>query len=149
MRTLAALAPVLALLAAACSTGVGDQIVAEPSPVISTSAVESEPRAVTEIRTGQPTFDVTEFDQTIGFGFFGGSGPDPEIPNYGQLLARDAIRPIYDPEFLSADAARISGGELVIGLVVGDDARAYPVGILRFRKIVNDVVGGTPVLVTW
>ena len=149
MRTLVALAPVLALIAVACTSGVRDQVVAEPSPVVSTNVAESEPGKVPEARTGRPMFDVTEFDQTIGFGFFGGSGPDPEIPNYGQLLARDAIRPIYHPEFLSADAAQISGGELVIGLVIGDDARAYPVGILRFREIVNDVVGGTPVLVTW
>jgi hypothetical protein len=37
----------------------------------------------------------------------------------------------------------------IIGLVVGDDARAYPIRLLSSHEIVNDVVGGEPVVVTW
>ncbi len=39
--------------------------------------------------------------------------------------------------------------ELVIGLIVGDDARAYPVRLLSLHEIVNDTVGGQAVAVTW
>ena len=37
----------------------------------------------------------------------------------------------------------------MIGLVINSEARAYPVTSLNRREMVNDVVGGTPVLVTW
>ena len=139
--------PVMLLAVVACSQGAAEETpdTASPPEQPDTRA----PTAVHEDAPGRPTFDVADFERTIGFGFFGGSGPDPDIPNYGQLLARDAIRPIYEPEFVAADAAGLSDSALVIGLQVGDDARAYPVGILRFREIVNDEVGGTPVLVTW
>lgn len=39
--------------------------------------------------------------------------------------------------------------ELVIGLVIGGDARAYPVRLLNLHEIVNDVVGGQQIAVTW
>jgi hypothetical protein len=66
-----------------------------------------------------------------------------------QLLPRDAIRPIYDPQFVPADDAVFDPGELVMGVEINGDARAYPVGYLRQREMVNDVVGGVPILVTW
>ncbi len=66
-----------------------------------------------------------------------------------QLLPRDGIRPIYDPQFVPWDQAIIDPEELVMGVAINGDARAYPVGVLRSREMVNDVVGGTPVLITW
>ena len=53
------------------------------------------------------------------------------------------------PIFVSPDEATLLPEELVMGLEINGDARAYPVGMLRIREIVNDEVGGTPVLVTW
>jgi hypothetical protein len=38
---------------------------------------------------------------------------------------------------------------MVMGLEINGDARAYPTGMLRAREMVNDEVGGTPVLVSW
>ena len=37
----------------------------------------------------------------------------------------------------------------MIGLVVEGDARAYPLRILIWHEIVNDMVGGVPVAVTF
>ncbi len=68
---------------------------------------------------------------------------------YDQRLSRDAIPPIYTPQFVAAAEAPLQPDELVIGLVVNGQARAYPVTTLNRREMVNDVVGGTPVLVTW
>ena len=68
---------------------------------------------------------------------------------YDQRLSRDAIPPIYTPQFMPAAAAPLQADELVIGLVINNKARAYPVTTLNRREMVNDVVGGTPVLVTW
>ena len=36
-----------------------------------------------------------------------------------------------------------------MGLAINGEAKAYPVEVLNFREMVNDVVGGVPVLVTW
>jgi uncharacterized protein DUF3179 len=66
-----------------------------------------------------------------------------------QLLPRDGIPPIYDPQFTSAEQSGFNPDELVMGVEINDDARAYPVGLLRRREIVNDVVGGIPILITW
>lgn len=66
-----------------------------------------------------------------------------------QLLPRDGILPIYDPQFVSAEESGYTPDELVMGVEINGDARAYPVGLLRSREMVNDLIGGTPVLVTW
>ena len=69
--------------------------------------------------------------------------------DYVQLLRPDDIPPIYAPEFAAASEASLPDDELVIGLSINGDARAYPAGILYTREMVNDVVGGAPVLVSW
>lgn len=46
-------------------------------------------------------------------------------------------------------ATRIGNAEPVISLAIHDDARAYPLSVLIWHEIVNDVVGGTPVTVTY
>jgi len=69
--------------------------------------------------------------------------------DFVQLLLPDDIPPIYDPQFVRAADAHLPDDELVIGSSINGDARAYPAGILYAREMVNDVVGGVPVLVTW
>lgn len=66
-------------------------------------------------------------------------------------VPRDGIPPIDQPSFVSvSDASEwVSPREPVIMLVVGDDARAYPLQIMTYHEIVNDVVGGEPVTVTF
>jgi hypothetical protein len=73
-----------------------------------------------------------------------------ELPyGYFPVLPRDAIRPVYDPSFTSADDIDWPDDADVIGVAVGDDARAYPVSYLNGREIVVDVIGGEPLLVSW
>lgn len=66
-----------------------------------------------------------------------------------QLISRDAIRPIYDPEFVPADEAGYAEDELVMGVAINGEAKAYPVSVLNGREMVNDELAGTPILVTW
>jgi hypothetical protein len=62
----------------------------------------------------------------------------------------DGIPPIDDPRFLAArDVDSLDPREPVIVLEIGDDTRAYPARILIWHEIVNDVVGGVPVAVTY
>lgn len=71
------------------------------------------------------------------------------IEAFNQLIGFDAIRPIYDPAFTSADASPLLDEELVMGIAWGSEAKAYPVTVLRFREMVNDELAGIPILVSW
>lgn len=69
---------------------------------------------------------------------------------------KDGIPAIDKPRFEQLDAgaaagwsAGISNAEPVISLIVGGDARAYPLRVLIWHEIANDIVGGTPVAVTY
>ena len=67
------------------------------------------------------------------------------------LLPYDGIPAILDPAFVSAEDAwyQYASDETVLGLSINGDHRAYSVPHLSSREIVNDVVGGVPVAVTW
>lgn len=63
---------------------------------------------------------------------------------------KDGIPAIDDPRFVAvSEALGIGPDEPVIGLAIGDDARAYPLRILTWHEIANDMVGGVPVAVTY
>jgi hypothetical protein len=63
----------------------------------------------------------------------------------------DGIPAIDRPKFVSAAEARrwLHPNEPVLALTVNGDARAYPLQILMWHEIVNDVVGGVAVAVTY
>ncbi len=63
---------------------------------------------------------------------------------------RDTIPPIHHPKFIAVtDATDIGRLEPVVSIAVAGDARAYPLRILLWHEIVNDVVGGVPILVSY
>lgn len=65
----------------------------------------------------------------------------------------DAIPAIFAQDDLFVDVAagdlEWESNEPVVGLEINGDARAYPVRLLSLHEIVNDVVGGEPVAITW
>lgn len=67
------------------------------------------------------------------------------------VLPPGAIPAIHTPAFVTGDKAdlQMSPDEPVIGVVIAGDARAYSLWHLDSHEIVNDVVGGTPIAVTW
>ncbi len=67
------------------------------------------------------------------------------------VLSKDAIRAIDQPLFVSQEEASpwMRPEELVIGLSINGDSRAYPINLLSRHEIVNDTVGGMPIAVTW
>ncbi len=140
----------LTLFTVACGSGTGSPTVAtvpsetpaDSSPVVAETATQI---PAPTLDTGpfealNPLPEIRGIDPSIDFGF-----------DERDKIPRDAINPVYTPKF--ATAAEMDGSllpdELVMGLSVDGDARAYPVGIMRFREMVNDVVGGVPLLVTW
>ncbi|RME51622.1 MAG: DUF3179 domain-containing protein [Caldilineae bacterium] len=71
------------------------------------------------------------------------------MQGYRWLIPFDGIRPVYNPRFTNGETADLDPEELVIGIAVNGEAKAYPVSVLRFREMVNDEIGGLPILVTW
>lgn len=64
---------------------------------------------------------------------------------------RDGIPPIDDPTFETPASAEawLAGNEPVISVEINGEARAYPLQIMTWHEIVNDTVGGEPVIVTF
>ena len=64
---------------------------------------------------------------------------------------RDEITPIDNPSFVSPTEAdqSLHDAEPVLLLDLNSDPRAYPLRFLLWHEIVNDVVGGVPVVVTY
>jgi hypothetical protein len=122
-----------------------------------TEAERSEAELIRSIEKEVATLD-------LGPGLGEGSSPNPlagwktDFEKHAVPLSefesggprKDGIPPIDDPRFLPVgDVDFVRPREPVIELVVGDDARAYPIQILIWHEIVNDTVGGLPVAVTF
>ena len=67
------------------------------------------------------------------------------------LIPRDSKPAILDPSYLSAQEAgdQFSPDEMVIGVSLNGDHRAYSIPQLTRHEIANDVLGGIPIAVTW
>jgi hypothetical protein len=56
----------------------------------------------------------------------------------------------YDhPSFSAAAQAKLDGDEKVIAISIGGVARAYPIRSMSYHHVVNDVVGGVPIVATY
>jgi hypothetical protein len=85
------------------------------------------------------------------------AGPADEPAEEREFTPRRVVRrtfpPITDAPHISAANVRdqVTDSELVIGVVVGSVARAYPINMLTgpTREIINDVLAGTAIAATW
>ena len=65
---------------------------------------------------------------------------------WGGVSAGTGIPPLDHPEQIAADrASYLDDEELVFGVVINGDARAYPYRIMDWHEMLNDTVGGQPV----
>ncbi len=63
---------------------------------------------------------------------------------------RDGIPPIDDPTFIPvSEADHLNPLDPVMSFTHNGETRAYPLRVMTFHEIVNDVVGGEPVAVTY
>ena len=82
-----------------------------------------------------------------GFSLEGASIPVGEIRRGGP--PRDGIPALDRPTSVSAARAAWSDRSLVVGVELGGQARAYPIAILNWHELVNDRLGGRPILVSF
>ncbi len=72
-----------------------------------------------------------------------------ELVQWGGV-AVDGIPALVNPAFVAGtDARYLVPDELVFGVEIGGDARAYPLRILDWHEMANDVVGGVPVALAY
>jgi hypothetical protein len=83
------------------------------------------------------------------------TGEDKSIVPLDQIVSGgpppDGIPSIDNPKFVSVQEADkfLQGSDLVLGLNINGDIRAYPLQILVWHEIVNDKVGRVPVAITY
>ncbi len=70
------------------------------------------------------------------------------------LLARVNVyeimfHPIDSPRFESAEKAGIDSGDMVMAVEVNGARRAYPIREMAYHHVVNDVLGGEPIVATY
>jgi hypothetical protein len=74
--------------------------------------------------------------------------PAAEIHSGGPL--KDGIPALTNPRLVDPAAAiYLSDTDRVVGVTLGNEARAYPLKILNHHEIINDSVGEVPVAVTY
>jgi hypothetical protein len=74
------------------------------------------------------------------------------IPTEGILHGgppRDGIPALTEPGRVPAAESPWPEDEMVIGVVRGEEARAYPLSILTWHELVNDTLGGEPILISY
>jgi hypothetical protein len=59
------------------------------------------------------------------------------------------FHPVDTPQFESASSSKLDKGEMILALRYGSDARAYPIREMAYHHVLNDVVAGVPVAVTY
>ena len=101
-----------------------------------------------QLRLPSPHFD-TEF--TDPFEILNPFNEDRtvDLNEYLRNTDPDSIAPVYSPEYVGPQDVPLSPDELVMGVEINGEARAFPVGLMRNREMVNDTIGGVPVLVSW
>jgi hypothetical protein len=135
MRRSLLLLPALAMVSMACSGPAGTQ--APPAPA----------------SAEQPSFDAADEGLRVSTAGWSTDFARHEVPLdeiIGGGPGKDGIPAIDEPKFLPIDGVDwLVDREPVIAFGIGDDWRAYPIQILIWHEIVNDVVADVPVVVTF
>ena len=118
--------------------------VASLTPAVFAPLVEPDPdyeKVLENARFNTSYWRDTDFSRhTVPLSEFRSGGPPP-----------DRIPPIDNPKFVTPNEANfhLDNEEPVMAFELDGDARAYPLQILIFHEIVNDVVAGVPVVITY
>ncbi|MBI1903723.1 MAG: DUF3179 domain-containing protein [Planctomycetes bacterium] len=77
---------------------------------------------------------------------------DPQ-PRFAPQVVVQPFPPIVDAPVIAARkvSSQVHDNELVLGVVVNGEARAYPINMLTgpMREIINDKLGGRAIAATW
>ncbi len=85
---------------------------------------------------------------------FGQEAPEASPREFNpRVVVKRTFQPIVDAPVLAAAEVtdQVLDHELVLGVVVNGEPRAYPINMLTgpSREIINDTLGGRPIAATW
>jgi len=59
------------------------------------------------------------------------------------------FHPIAGAQFLAQSDSKLDPKEMILAVRFGSDGRAYPISQMAYHHVLNDVVGGVPIAVTY
>jgi len=60
------------------------------------------------------------------------------------------FKPLPNPAYAkTADAKFINDNDRVLAVTIGDESVAYPIRLMGYHHVVQDTIGGTPIVVTY
>jgi len=59
------------------------------------------------------------------------------------------FHPVENAQFVDEGSSKLDAKEMILAVRYGSDARAYPVSQMAYHHILNDVVNGVPIAVTY
>ncbi len=59
------------------------------------------------------------------------------------------FHPIAGPQFLAQSESKLDPKEMIMAVRFGVDARAYPISQMAYHHVLNDIVGGVPIVATY
>ena len=129
IATLSVIGTILSLILIIPATNINSASIADPNA--NTDNVD--PVSVSQTKKEKEN-NIVPLDQIVS------GGPPP-----------DGIPSIDKPKFISIQDANkyLEDSDLVLGLSINGDVRAYPLQILVWHEIVNDKVGDVPVAITY
>jgi len=76
------------------------------------------------------------------------------VVTFSTVMARQnyfewMFHPIAGARFLAQAESKLDPKEMILAVRFGDDARAYPISQMAYHHVLNDVVGGVPIAVTY
>ncbi len=59
------------------------------------------------------------------------------------------FHPAGSPAFVSVAKAKVDATDMLVTVALNGDARAYPIREMGYHHVVNDIVGGVPIVATY
>lgn len=131
----------LAAMAACATLPIAQSAVADPPTEPSATSNAAAPTAQPQSANSSADTAVAPGEIQLGVDF------DPEGLAIGPGLGFIVLN---DPDVVpGVQASWLAPDELVLGVVVGDEARAYPISQMAYHHVANDQIDGEPYLVTY
>lgn len=82
---------------------------------------------------------------------FAGVAAGGGAPTFQPRRVAAAFPPITNAPFTPSSGARVHPAELVLGVALARESKAYPINMLTGpqREIINDTLGGSAIAATW
>lgn len=142
------------LIATASCAGGSDDPTPSPMPSPTATPTGTAPASTTPTAAVSPTIDLNA-EAFAKYGYRWKTDFAKKSIELSEIVsgvpARDGVPPLNQPKFVTIESASatLKDQEPVLVYANGGEIRAYPIQILIWHEIVNDVVGGKSVAVTY